>query len=183
MTDIVLSDEARGLILELVKKKPGFEKTPRRSELREFSMQLLALFYREISHVVAERALLYLEGREFDEIVWGVDRLRVHYTRRGLHGLLSYTTCYPPAIRDEYPSRFPHVYVSTYPLQERNIFKPTLYCEFVGGTCAPILIYTCRVYDFISKCIRTRPSINRNKFLESTRSITGVNRGRLLWFT
>jgi len=44
--------------------------------------------------VVAERALLYLEGREFDEILQGVDRLWVHYTQRGLHGLLSYTTGY-----------------------------------------------------------------------------------------
>jgi hypothetical protein len=46
-------------------------------------MQLLTLFYREISHGVAERALLYLEGREFDEILQGVDRLWVLYTREG----------------------------------------------------------------------------------------------------
>ena len=133
--------------------------------------------------MVAERALVYLEGHGFNEIVWGVAGYGCIIRGEDCigHSLTPHAT--PPAIRDEYPSRFPHAYVSTYPLQERNIFKPTLHCEFVGGTCAPILIYTCRVYDFISKCIRTRPSIDRNKFLENARSITGVKRGCLLWFT
>jgi hypothetical protein len=68
-------------------------------------MQLLTLFYREISHGVAERALLSLEGREFDEILQGVDRLWVHYTREGSIGYSLTPQATPPAIRDEFPSR------------------------------------------------------------------------------
>jgi len=46
VTDIVLSDEARRLILELVKKKPGFEKTPWALGVARVSMQLLILLQR-----------------------------------------------------------------------------------------------------------------------------------------
>jgi len=76
-------------------------------------MQLLTLFYREISHGVAERALLYLEGREFDEILQGVDRLWVHYTREGSMG---YSLTPQPLHRLFVTSiqvGFSHVYIST----------------------------------------------------------------------
>jgi hypothetical protein len=76
-------------------------------------MQLLTLFYREISHGVAERALLYLEGCEFDEILQGVDRLWVLYTREGSMG---YSLTPQPLHRlfvMNFQAGFPRVYIST----------------------------------------------------------------------
>ncbi len=78
-----LSDEARRLILERVKKKLGFEKTLRALGITRGSLHNYLHGVRRVPDEVVYRALQYLEEREFNEIVQGVDRLRAIGIIRG----------------------------------------------------------------------------------------------------
>jgi len=78
-----LSDEARRLILERVKKKLGFEKTLRALGIARGSLHNYLHGVRTVPDNVVYRALQYLEEQEFNEIVQGVDRLRAIGIIRG----------------------------------------------------------------------------------------------------
>ena len=78
-----LSDEARRLILERVKRKLGFEKTLRAPGIARGSLHNYLHGVRTVPDNVVYRALQYLEEGEFNEIVQGVDRLRAIGIIRG----------------------------------------------------------------------------------------------------
>jgi intergrase/recombinase len=71
-----LSEEARRLILERVKRKFGFTKTLEALGIAKGSLHNYLSGERRIPDNVVYRALQYLEEREFNEVVKGVDRLR-----------------------------------------------------------------------------------------------------------
>ena len=71
-----LSDEARRLILERVKRKLGFTKTLEVLGIARGSLHNYLQGIRRVPDNVVYRALQYLEEREFNEIIKGVDRLR-----------------------------------------------------------------------------------------------------------
>ncbi|MFZ8782648.1 MAG: hypothetical protein ACO2OR_01490 [Desulfurococcaceae archaeon] len=71
-----LSDEARRPIPERVKRKLGFEKTPRALGIARGSLYNYLHGVRTVPDNVVYRALQYLEEQEFNEIVQGIDRLR-----------------------------------------------------------------------------------------------------------
>jgi hypothetical protein len=72
----VLSDEARRAILLRVKEKLGFTRTLEALDIAKGSLYNYLHGYRRIPDEVVEKALRYLDEREFYEIVQGVDRLR-----------------------------------------------------------------------------------------------------------
>jgi intergrase/recombinase len=78
-----LSDEARRLIVERVKKKLGFEKAPRALGIARGSLHNYLHGVRTVPGNVVYRALQYLEEQEFNEIVQGIDRLRAVGITRG----------------------------------------------------------------------------------------------------
>jgi len=99
-----LSDEARRLILERVKKKLGFEKTLRALGIARGSLHNYLHGVRTVPDNVVYRALQYLEEQEFNEIVQGVDRLRAIGIIRG-DGSIDYSLVLQAialATRDEY---------------------------------------------------------------------------------
>jgi len=71
-----LSDDARRLILERVKRKLGFTKTLEALDIARGSLHNYLQGVRKIPVEVVEKALRYLDEKEFNEIVQGIDRLR-----------------------------------------------------------------------------------------------------------
>jgi len=99
-----LSDEARRLILERVKKKLGFEKTLRALGIARGSLHNYLHGVRRVPDNVVYKALQYLEEAEFNEIVQGIDRLRAIGLIRG-DGSIDYSLILQAialATRDEY---------------------------------------------------------------------------------
>jgi len=99
-----LSDEARRLILERVKKKLGFEKTLRALGIARGSLHNYLHGVRRVPDSVVYKALQYLEEAEFNEIVQGIDRLRAIGIIRG-DGSIDYSLVLQAialATRDEY---------------------------------------------------------------------------------
>jgi intergrase/recombinase len=99
-----LSDEARRLILERVKKKLGFEKTLRALGIARGSLYNYLQGIRRVPDNVVYKALQYLEEGEFNEIVKGIDRLRAIGIIRG-DGSIDYSLILQAialATRDEY---------------------------------------------------------------------------------
>jgi len=99
-----LSDEARRLILERVKRKLGFEKTLRVLGIARGSLHNYLHGLRTVPDNVVYKALQYLEEAEFNEIVKGIDRLRAIGIIRG-DGSIDYSLILQAialATRDEY---------------------------------------------------------------------------------
>ena len=99
-----LSDEARRLILERVKRKLGFEKTLRALGIARGSLHNYLQGIRRVPDNVVYKALQYLEEAEFNEIVKGIDRLRAIGIIRG-DGSIDYSLILQAialATRDEY---------------------------------------------------------------------------------
>jgi transcriptional regulator with XRE-family HTH domain len=99
-----LSDEARRLILERVKRKLGFEKTLRVLGIARGSLHNYLHGIRTVPDNVVYRVLQHLEEGEFNEIVKGIDRLRVIGIIRG-DGSINYSLVLQAialATRDEY---------------------------------------------------------------------------------
>jgi intergrase/recombinase len=71
-----LGEETRRLILERVKRKLGFTKTLEVLGIAKGSLHNYLNGIRKVPDNVVYRALQYLEEREFNEIIKGVDRLR-----------------------------------------------------------------------------------------------------------
>jgi len=71
-----LGDEARRAILSKVKEKLGFTKALEALGVAKSSLYNYLHGYRRIPNKVVENALRYLDEREFNEIVQGVDRLK-----------------------------------------------------------------------------------------------------------
>jgi transcriptional regulator with XRE-family HTH domain len=78
-----LSDEARRLILERVKRKLEFEKTLRALGIARGSLHNYLHGFRTIPDSVVYKALQHLEEQEFNEIVQGVNKLRAIGIIRG----------------------------------------------------------------------------------------------------
>jgi intergrase/recombinase len=71
-----LSDEVRRRILERVKEKLGFTRALEALDISKGAMHNYLHGLRRVPDEVVYKALQYLEEREFNEIVQGVDRLR-----------------------------------------------------------------------------------------------------------
>jgi hypothetical protein len=71
-----LSDEARRLIIERVKRKLGFTRALEALGISRGSLHNYLHGVRRVPDEVVYKALQYLEEREFNKIVQGVDRLR-----------------------------------------------------------------------------------------------------------
>jgi hypothetical protein len=70
-----LGDDARKLILERVKRKPGFTRALEALGISKGAMYNYLHGVRRIPDEVVYRALQHLEEGEFNEIVKGIDRL------------------------------------------------------------------------------------------------------------
>jgi len=99
-----LSEDARRLILERVKRKLGFTKTLEVLGIARGSLHNYLQGIRRIPDNVVYKALQHLEEKEFNEIVQGVDRLRAIGIIRG-DGSIDYSLILQAialATRDEY---------------------------------------------------------------------------------
>jgi len=99
-----LSEEARRLILERVKRKLGFTKTLEVLGIARGSLHNYLQGVRRVPDNVVYKALQYLEEAEFNEIVKGIDRLRAIGIIRG-DGSIDYPLILQAialATRDEY---------------------------------------------------------------------------------
>jgi hypothetical protein len=99
-----LSDEARRLIIESVKRKLGFTRALEALGISKGAMYNYLHGVRRVPDEVVYRALQHLEEGEFNEIVKGVDRLRVVGIIRG-DGSIDYSLILQAialATRDEY---------------------------------------------------------------------------------
>jgi hypothetical protein len=99
-----LSDEARRLILERVKRKLGFTRALEALGISRGSLHNYLHGVRRVPDEVVYRALQHLEEGEFNEIVKGVDRLRAVGIIRG-DGSIDYSLVLQAialAARDEY---------------------------------------------------------------------------------
>ena len=99
-----LSEEARRLILERVKRKLGFNKTLEALGISRGSLHNYLQGVRVVPDNVVYKALQYLEEREFNEVVKGLDRLRAIGIIRG-DGSVDYSLVLEAialATRDEY---------------------------------------------------------------------------------
>jgi intergrase/recombinase len=99
-----LSEETRRLILERVKRKLGYTKTLEVLGIARGSLHNYLQGVRRVPDNIVYRALQYLEEKEFNEIVQGLDRLRAIGIIRG-DGSIDYPLILQAialATRDEY---------------------------------------------------------------------------------
>jgi hypothetical protein len=78
-----LGDDARRLILERVKRKRGFTKTPEALGIARGSLYNYLHGVRRVPDNIVYRALQHIEESEFNEIVEGLNRLRAIGIIRG----------------------------------------------------------------------------------------------------